>query len=101
MLPLDATGYVTYGINTICRLHWRSWEDLHCVFDEVSGQTHQLDPLRALILNALCVEELRFDEILNELANVPSFAQEEHVADVLQVVLSEFSSIGLVEVIKH
>ena len=36
-------------------LHWRHWDHEFVVFDEGSGQTHQLDALTACAL--LCIED--------------------------------------------
>lgn len=37
----------------ISSLHWASWDDEYVVFDEASGQTHLLDPIKAYILDVL------------------------------------------------
>jgi PqqD family protein of HPr-rel-A system len=33
--------------------HWACWDDEYVVFDEASGQTHLLDPIKAYILDVL------------------------------------------------
>lgn len=42
-----------YQIPPVSVLHWVSWGDEYVVFDEASGQTHLLDPIKAFVLEAL------------------------------------------------
>lgn len=37
----------------ISSFHWAFWDDEYVVFDEASGQTHLLDPIKAYILDVL------------------------------------------------
>lgn len=43
----------TFQICPISSFHWASWDDEYVVFDEASGQTHLLDPVKAYVLDAL------------------------------------------------
>lgn len=67
------------------------------MFDEMSGQTHQLDPLRAFVLNALASEAMTANTILNELLAVPSIAGNSELPILVQTLLDEFTTMGLVE----
>lgn len=38
---------------SISSFHWASWGDEHVIYDDASGQTHVLDPVKAYILETL------------------------------------------------
>ena len=79
-------------------LHWHALVDEYVVFDEASGQTHQLDPIRAFVLNALQEEQLSAGAIEEELrlSITPDGSIDVHALTL--DILSEFVSRGLVEV---
>jgi len=89
---------VFYGVNPKCVLHWVSWDDEYVVFDESSGQTHQLDSVRAFVLNFLGADAHSFEAILTELATVPVLADVPQLLELLKTILNELSTHGLVEV---
>jgi PqqD family protein of HPr-rel-A system len=87
-----------YRINKVVKLHWHAINDEYVVFDETSGQTHQLDPIRAFVLNALQEKQLSAQAIFEELC---VFLNPDHSADLYaltQEILNELVSHGLAEV---
>lgn len=88
-----------YVINPECVLHWQTWGDEHVVFDESSGQTHQLDSLRAFVLNALETGGRTVEMLLEDLVASTSTADLSNLSSVLITVLTELGSRGLVEAI--
>jgi len=87
-----------YIVNLKCVLHWVSWNDEYVVFDESSGQTHLLDPLRAFVLNFLSAGCYPFEVVLTELTAIPALADSLRLSELLKAILSEFGALGLVEV---
>jgi len=84
-------------INDAVRLHWHDCDDDFLVFDETSGQTHQLDPVRAFVLNAFSVGPLDFETLLDDLSGALAPNQPANLATTLRDVLHEFESCGLIE----
>lgn len=88
------------GLHSLATLHWAGWNDDYVVFDEASGQTHQLDAVRAFVLNHLSDGPKTSTELAWELSSLPTFVNSETVHEILQVIFSEFEANGLVEVIE-
>lgn len=44
----------SWRLNPVIRLHWRDWGGDSVVFEELSGQTLQFDPLSAAVM--ACIE---------------------------------------------
>lgn len=86
-----------YKSRTATKLYWRCWSDEYVVFDETSGHTHQLDPVRAFVLNLLGASPQTFGVILEELSGVPALAEVHQLSDRLLAILNELSTLGLVE----
>lgn len=85
-------------LNPAVRLHWCGFEgESSCVvFEETSGQTYLLDPLRSLMLTLFESGMSYFDirvEIIQQLQGLVQSGDER----VLDDILGEFSSLGLVE----
>ena len=87
-----------FRVNGVSNLHWTSWDDEFMAFDETSGQTHLMDPLRALVLDALSAEGLSFASALELLEQSAFLAHTPILMDLLATILSEFKAAGLVEV---
>lgn len=52
---VDAGPSITaWRLNPVIRLHWRDWGGDSVVFEELSGQTLQFDPLSAAVM--ACIE---------------------------------------------
>lgn len=88
----------TYASNSSIRLHWACWDDEYVVFEETSGQTQKMGPLRAYVLNALAVKPYRFDDIVKELRVVPVLADDTSLNAQLETVLDELVRNGMAEV---
>lgn len=88
----------TYASNSAIRLHWACWDDEYVVFEETSGQTQKMGPLRAYVLNALAVKPYRFDDIVKELLVVPVLADDSSLNAQLETVLDELVRNGMAEV---
>lgn len=89
---------MVYQINMAVVLHWHAVEDEYVVFDETSGQTHQLDPIRAFILNALQEKYLSTQAIFEELCLSLKPDDTSELQALTQEILNEFVSHGLAEV---
>lgn len=87
-----------YRVHPLSKLHWVNWGDEFVVFCESSGQTHQLDSVRAFVLNFLGADAHSFEAILTELATVPVLADVPQLLELLKTILNEISTHGLVEV---
>ena len=86
-----------YQSRAATRLYWQCWNDEYIVFDETSGHTHQLDPVRAFVLNLLSVSSQSFGAILEELLSIPVLTAEHQLSERLTSILNEFITLGLVE----
>lgn len=91
---------VEYQLRSVARLHWACWDDEYVVFDETSGQTHQLDPLRAFVLHLLSERSQTFSAITRVLSALPAFPADFCANEILRTVINEFEARGLVEVVE-
>ncbi len=87
----------TFHVNPAVRLHWRSWSDEYVIFDDASGQTHQMDPVRAFVLNSLAEQALPFTTLLQDLTAFPMLAEAPELKGTLGDILNELNALGLVE----
>jgi PqqD family protein of HPr-rel-A system len=78
-------------------LYWRCWADEYVVFDESSGHTHQLDAMRAFVLDVLAQSPCSFEGVLSELASIPATTELPSLSELLTTFLNEFGAHGLVE----
>lgn len=67
------------------------------MFDEGSGQTHQMDSVRAFILNILGEKSYSFDNLAAELASTSSLAHDDQLNALIEKILNELCTHGLVE----
>lgn len=85
-------------LNPVVRLHWCSFEsESPCVvFEETSGQTYLVDPLRALMLtlfeSGMNDSEVRA-EVIQQLQGLVPLGDEGALDDIFR----EFAALGLVE----
>lgn len=86
-----------YRTNPAIKLHWACWNDEYVVFEECSGQTHQIDPSRAYILNTLYDGPKSFDALHTDLAGIFAVANSTELPELLKTILDEFNRNGLVE----
>lgn len=85
-----------YRINSASTLHWSTWDDEYVIFDEGSGQTHQIDVVRAFVLNTLLDGECSPAKIASELAAIPSFTGSFNLIELVEKILNELGTQGLV-----
>jgi hypothetical protein len=86
-----------YKLNPVARLHWVGWDNEYVVFEETSGQTHQLDTLRAFVLNAAAADSVQADSMLADLVSAMPSLRYEVSVELLNSVLKEFETVGLLE----
>ena len=89
---------VRYRVHLSPSLHWAGWSDEYVVFDEASGQTHQLDAVRAYVLHLLSDGSQSPSDVVQALTELPAFPKEAVNATTVAMIFSEFVTCGLVEV---
>jgi len=96
MTVLAAHGY---RLRPVCRLHWACWNDEFVVFDEASGQTHQLDPIRAFVLQLLGENVQAWSDVLQALSEPQLVPDTIHLEAQLKTIFTEFEAVGLLETV--
>lgn len=83
----------------ISSLHWASWDDEYVVFDEASGQTHLLDPIKAYILDILSDGSANVSQLtlLVEQVSVVPAHMSSH--DVVRAALDQLERTQLIETV--
>lgn len=82
-----------------CNLHWAGWNDEFVVFDEASGQTHQLDAVHALILQLLMENVQTLSDVLQIVSDTQVFPDSVHLDGQIESIFNEFVAVGLVEAV--
>ena len=90
---------ISYRSNSAPYLHWAAWNDEYVVFDEASGQTHQLDAVRAYILHLVSDRPQTLLDIVHALAELPAAPKDSITSAVVSAILGEFETCGLAEAI--
>ncbi|WP_366887941.1 HPr-rel-A system PqqD family peptide chaperone [Rhodoferax sp.] len=80
-------------------MHWATWDDEYVIFDEGSGQTHCIDAVRAFVVNCVLDGVCSPNNLVDELANVPRLADSFNLTELVETILNELCSHGLVEVV--
>lgn len=86
----------------LCRpssLLWSSWGDEFVVFDEASGQTHLLDPIKAFVLDTVMdgpLDVLSLTPLLSEALVVPA---EVDLNELIDAALEQLERSQLVEAV--
>lgn len=86
----------------LCKLQsflWASWGDEFVIFNEASGQTHLLDPLKAYILDTLTdgpLDVISLTPLLSEAMVVPG---EINLQELIDAALEQLEKSQLVEAI--
>lgn len=88
-----------HRLRPVCCLHWACWSDEYVVFEEASGQTHQLDPLRAFVLHLLSEEVQTFSGVLQALSVPQLVPHSIHLHAQLKTIFIEFEAAGLLETV--
>ena len=96
-LPAGMSPTLRYRIRPSTHLHWAGWDGEFVVFNEGSGQTHQLDPLRALVLDLLQESPRTWQETLDGVGQALALDAGADAAPALQRMLDEFQRLGLVD----
>ncbi len=86
-----------YSLNSAVRLHWTNWDDELVVFDEISGQTHELDTLRAFVLNAISESPQTIDLLCSQIEEVMRLEYSAEMKVLLAKILEEFETHGLIQ----
>lgn len=89
---------VQYRLRSGPSLHWATWHDEYVVFDEASGQTHQLDAVRAYVLHLLNDGPQGFSVLSHALSMLPTAPNPSAASEILITIFIEFEASGLVEV---
>ena len=87
----------TFRLNPVAQLHWVGWGDEYVVFEESSGETHQLDAFRAFVLNSAIEGVVQVDGLLADMVNTVPVEDHQATAQALQSVLGELETVGLLE----
>ena len=88
---------IYYGLLSNASLHWAGWNDEYVVFDEASGQTHQLDAVRAYVLHLLGDGPQSVAEVSLALRALPAFPADSAANEILGSIFSEFETSGVVK----
>lgn len=87
-----------HQLHPIAKLHWVTWNDEWVIFDETSGQTHQIDAVKAFVLHLLSESSHGSSRLVAELSK--SLAVSYSVAsEVMRLVIRELEAAGLVETV--
>lgn len=90
-----------YRVSSPCSLHWVSWDDEYVVFDDASCSTVLLDPIKAVLLDALSEQALSYSHLIALLeGHLPSSSHDE-VAIAVQEALEQLQRLQLVEVVSE
>ena len=86
-----------WKLNALASLHWRQWEGEWVVFDEGSGQTHQMDTLTATALMAVDAFPISFQELESRVAESLLLSVTCELSDALHRISLGLQAIGLIE----
>jgi PqqD family protein of HPr-rel-A system len=86
-----------YSINPAVKLHWRLCGEDFVVFEESSGQTHLLEPVRAFLLNAFQEGQQDVGVIKRKLCEANASCNSEGIEFIFNQIIDEFKAIGLIE----
>ncbi len=76
---------------------WASWGDEFVVFDEASGQTHLLDPVKAFVLDTLMNGPLDLASLTPLLTDALVVPSEVNLQDVIAAALEQLDRSQLIE----
>jgi len=88
-----------FRLRSIGRLHWASWFDEYVVFDEASGQTHQLDQVHAFVLHLLSEAPQSRQSICEAFLAVTALPSLAGIEERVPSICDEFILCGLVEAV--
>ena len=79
------------------QLLWRSWDEELVVFDPLSGDTHVLNPLAAEVLQVLESQAMDGEGLSQHLALAMDTQPNDTLRKHIQLLLTKFVSLGLIE----
>ena len=88
---------MAYRVRSGCKLHWANWNDEYVIFDEASGQSHQMNLMGAFVIDRLTQRTLAFEDIFEELKQFPAFLGAVDLSGHLQALMNDLGTHGLVE----
>lgn len=86
-----------FRLNPVAQLHWVGWDDEYVVFEESSGETHQLDAFRAFVLNSAVEGPIQVEGLLADMISAMPVEDRQATAQALQGVVDELETVGLLE----
>lgn len=88
---------VSWRLNPVIRLHWRDWGGDSVVFEELSGQTLQFDPLSAAVMACIETGVTDLPSLGQLLAEDLGTVADGTLIDSLCTVLERLSRLGWIE----
>ena len=85
----------------ISSFHWASWGDEHVIYDDVSGQTHVLDPVKAYILETLADGPASVTALAVPFVNMLSTPADESPERLVEGALEQLVRSQLVEMVSR
>lgn len=81
------------------RLHWRSWGGETVVYDDVSGETHYLEPLAAEIFEILQISSADTNELTKSVSASLGLERDDELMRAVSAVVVRLSRAGLIELV--
>lgn len=79
------------------RLHWRAWDDGIVVYNDMTGDTHLLDPQTARLLRHLEHAPMAFDALCRALQEEGDETPAEDLRPWCEATLTQLSRLSLIE----
>jgi PqqD family protein of HPr-rel-A system len=90
------TGVAAWRTVSLADLHWRVWEEQYVVYNDLSGHTHLLDPMAALILREID-EYCETAELVERLAALLEVKVDDDLRGSIERTLAELDKLYLIE----
>lgn len=94
---IEASKKVRVQLCTLSSFLWASWDDEYVVFDEASGQTHQLDPIKAFVLDVLTDGPMDVASLTPLVSDALAVPAEMNPQDLIAAALEQLERAQLVE----
>ena len=82
-------------------LSWRAWDHEIVVYNDVSGDTHLLDPLASEAFEALCEAPASLTELTDRVASSVGVDRTAELDDAVASIIRRFRSFGLIEPVQR
>lgn len=96
-MPDAGPSITAWRLNPVIRLHWRDWGGDSVVFEELSGQTLQFDPLSAAVMACIETGVTDLSTLGRLLAEDLGTVADGPLLDSLCTVLERLSRLGWIE----